>query len=406
MIRDMKKSLFIGMAMIATAAAFTSCEQKPEPKPQGNTINSHVEYIDPFNRPKYDAPTRACDVNGNQWATKPEIPTAAEVEGVLAYIATQPEAVNFPADCDTFFVQHVGGAHHMYSYKDWNGAWHTNIDGTSTMEQLKIKENSGNWQHVYNFNAGKCENAATNNAARMTDGFNGATTLNEYSSSLIENYRVYMWNGAYYLGMDFSAKKGDGEIPGDLIFDDWVVKLIPINYTPVDPEERDSAAHVEFDIHQQEHKDWREIKTSIHLRDTVDVHILLPIPDAYQAECDDFAIRAGEKYEYIMKTIQIAGEEFNIEFVVKHTAEGIDIRVGGANCAAALRAARNTYQDGLTFEVHTYVNWDTTDDQMVWNWLKTTQCPDVSPVTHVFGQVTSAFYPAESIFFDENAPEE
>lgn len=390
----MKTTKLAWIAAIVAATTFTACNNN-EPTPAERTINSEVEYIDPM----MHAPLlRACDVNGNTWASIPDYPTDEEVAGVLAYIASQPEAITWPEGCVKYYVQHVGGAHHMYSYKDWNGAWHTNIDGTASMEQLKIKEQDGKWQHVYNFNGGKCDNAATHNAARMDNGFLAMTTLNEYSSSMIENYRIYRYNGQYYIGLDFSAVKGDGTIPGDLIFDDWVIKIIPIDYTPIDPVERDEKAHVEFDIHQQEHQDWKEIKTTLHLRDTVDVHVFLPIPEDYQAAPDDFAIRTGEKYEYIMKTIQIADKSFDIEFVVKHTAAGIDIRVGGAHCEEALRAARATYADGLTFEVHTYVTKEATDEQ-IWEWLKQTECPDVSPKTHVFGQITSALY-TDSIHFD------
>ena len=134
--------------------------------------------------------------------------------------------------------------------------------------------------------------------------------------------------------LDFFAKKGDGEVPADGIYDDWVLKIIP--ETPVAPgdgndgngegddntggndnteddgndntggndggedngdedeyERFPTEGEIEVDIHQQEHKDWNEIKTSVHLRDTVNVRILIPIPSEFVAIPDDFDIRSG-----------------------------------------------------------------------------------------------------------------
>lgn len=379
----------------------TPDEQAPE------TINSKVIM-------------RSCGVNGNQWEILPEYPTEAEITKVMALIGeNKAEEASFPEGCTEYIIQHLAGAHHMYSYQDWNGAWHNNIDGTASQEFFQVKELSGNWQHVYNFNAGKCDNAATHNAALMDGGFLEARTLNEYASNLIPAWRIFLIDGQYYLGIDFSAKKGDGEIPADGIYDDWVVKIIPLNGTPAPKEEEGEegeegegdddptvikGAHVEFDIHQQQHKDWKEIKTSIHIRDTVDFTVLLPIPEAYQAESDDFDIRLGDKYEYLAQSIQVVDQTYDLVFTVTHKAEGIEIFVKGSDFAPALRAARALYGDGLTFEVHTYVknelNGTPVTDEQVWNWLKQTKMPTVSPETHLLGQITSAFFTEDGIKMD------
>lgn len=404
--------------LLATAAVlFSACQTEQPEQTKKETINSEVVYRVPGQSSPFYAPFRGADVNGNTWSEMPATVTSQEIADVLAYIATKPASVAWPTGCTEYYIQHVAGAHHMYAYQDMNGAWHTNIDGTASMEMLSIKEISGNWVAVPNFNGGKCDNSATHNAARMTDGLTDVRTTNEYSSSIINNWRLFFFNGAYYLGIDFCQKKGDGEIYPDGVYDDWVVKIIPINgakepettdpgkggedIDPDDPDAKYGKAHVEFDIHQQEHKDWKEIKTSIHIRDTVDIHVLLPIPADYQAPADDFAIRAGESYEYISKSIEIADEEFSIMFVITHKAEGIEIYVGGADCAAALRAARTAHNDGLTFEVHTYVKNEIegvpVDDELIWNFLK--QSTVTSDPTHLFGQITSAFY-NDSIYMD------
>lgn len=147
--------------------------------------------------------------------------------------------------------------------------------------------------------------------------------------------------------------------------------------------------HVEVDIHQQEHKDWNEIKTSIHLRDTVDAEVFLPI--GYQALADDFDIRVGRDYEYVteMANCQITIEEttYTLQCSIKHEQEGIRITVKPN--VEALRAAAKVYSDGLTFEVHTYTSTAIPND-VIWNLLKQSTC-QADPFTHVFGQITSAY---------------
>lgn len=153
--------------------------------------------------------------------------------------------------------------------------------------------------------------------------------------------------------------------------------------------------HVEFDIHQQEHKDWNEIKTSIHLRDTVVAEVFLPI--GYQALADDFDIRAGRDYEYITEIencqIEIEGVAYELECSITHEQEGIRIVVNPNK--EALAAAREAYDDGLTFEVHTYTSIVIPND-VIWDMLKQSTCT-VTPYTHVFGQITSAYYPDDRV---------
>lgn len=379
--------------------------------------------------------SRGVDVNGNMWTYMPEYPT--DVDEVMAYIGSQtnPTSVAWPG-WTFYYVQHVDGAHHMYSYKDWNGAMHNNIDGTASMEHLQILENNGQWAHVYNFNAGKCDNAATHNSVLMTDGFNGAKTLNEYSSSTISKWCLFLYKGEYYLGFDFDSKKGDGEIPGDGIYDDWVMKIVPGVGEVVPSDTGDGAGEagdgagggidggsskeivpaVEVDIHHQDHKDWNELKTSIHLRDTVDVRVFIPVDKVYQAVPDDFDIRSGEDFNYLeeetkeLVTVKytVASKEFEVDVQVNHRADGIEILLAGADCAEALRYARGIYGDGLTFEIHSYL-YPTLEPAFIWNdILKKVQIPetsfsrwpsDGSCVTHTYGQIHSAYYEDQLIPF-------
>ena len=386
------------------------------------------------------AGSRGCDVNGNMWgAEMPEYPTEEEKAGILDYVRKNPEAsVEWPG-YTCYFVQHVISAHNNYSYTDWNGTPHNNIDGSEHLNLLQIKDNNGNYTHVNNFNSGKCENAATHNAALMTDmtqGFQGARAHDSYGNTDVDNWRLYYWKGNYYLGIDYMMVKDEGKIEPDGTYDDWIVKIIPgKGEPPVVPSTPDPnpapkpeptptptpeptpvvrEGEVEFDIHQQEHKDWNEIKTSIHVRDTAAVHVFLPIPMESQAVADDFDIRTGNVYQYVESfeaKFEFAGKEFSFPVEINHTATGIDILIDCTTAEAkeALKLARGVFDDGITFEIHSYVNPDVATEQ-IWNWLKTVKLPstktsqwpqdgDIS--THVRGQVSSAYHMDEMIHFDE-----
>ena len=383
------------------------------------------------------AGSRGCDVNGNMWgAEMPEYPTEEEKAGILDYVRKNPGAsVEWPG-YTCYFVQHVISAHNKYGYTDKNGAQHNDIDGSEHLNLLQIKDNNGNYTHVNNFNSGKCENAATHNAALMTQGFQGARAHDSYGNTDVDNWRLYYWNGNYYLGIDYKMVKDDGKIDPDGIYDDWIVKIIPgKGETPVVPSTPDPnpapkpeptptptpeptpvvrEGEVEFDIHQQEHKDWNEIKTSIHVRDTAAVHVFLPIPMESQAVADDFDIRTGNVYQYVESfeaKFEFAGKEFSFPVEINHTATGIDILIDCTTAEAkeALKLARGVFDDGITFEIHSYVNPDVATEQ-IWNWLKTVKLPstktsqwpqdgDIS--THVRGQVSSAYHMDEMIHFDE-----
>ena len=392
--------------------------------------------------------SRGCDVNGNMWgAEMPEYPTEEEKAGILEYVRNNSEKfVEWPG-YTYFYVQHVISAHNKYSYTDRNGAQHNDIDGSTHLNQLQIKEvrdwnsweldSNGNPQswaslyvHVNNFNEGKCENAVTHNSALMTQGFQDARTHESYGGANIDNWRLYYWNGNYYLGIDYMMVNGDGKIDADGVYDDWIMKILPAKgETPVVPSNPDSnptpkpepkpapivrEGEVEFDIHQQEHKDWNEIKTSIHVRDTAAVHVFLPIPMESQAVADDFDIRTGDVYQYVESfeaKFEFAGKEFSFPVEINHTATGIDILIDCTTAEAkeALKLARGVFDDGITFEIHSYVNPDVATEQ-IWNWLKTVKLPstktsqwaqdgDIS--THIRGQVSSAYHMDEMIRFDE-----
>ena len=429
----MKRKLIGMLSLTALSLGMVSCSSE-DIETTGNILTqnaqkygTHSSEVNLYFGGNKIAGSRACDVNGNMWgAEMPEYPTDKEKAGILEYVRNNPGAsVEWPG-YTCFYVQHVISAHNKYSYKDWNNALHDNIDGSTHLNELQIKENNGNYTHVNNFNEGKCDNAVTHNSALMTEGFQGARTHESYGGANVDNWRLFYWNGNYYLGIDYMMVNGSGKIDANGIYDDWIMKIIPgKGETPVVPSNPDSnptpkpeptvrEGEVEFDIHQQEHKDWNEIKTSIHVRDTAAVHVFLPIPIESQAVSDDFDIRTGNVYQYVENIeakFEFAGKEFSFPVEINHTATGIDILIDctTADAKEALKLARGVFGDGITFEIHSYVNPDVATEQ-IWNWLKTVKLPstktsqwpqdgDIS--THVRGQVSSAYHMDEMIHFDE-----
>ena len=132
--------------------------------------------------------------------------------------------------------------------------------------------------------------------------------------------------------------------------------------------------NVEVDIHQQAHKDWSEIKTSIHVRDEAAKKVVVEIPLAKEnvAEQDDFAIRTWDLK--IDTKVYIKGTEYEfgttnpVQVIVEHQADKVVIT---ADCTAAteyIQALRKEYGDGVTIEVHTYGKGLT--DAQVWEKVK------------------------------------
>lgn len=429
----MKRKLIGMLSLTALSLGMVSCSSE-DIETTGNILTqnaqkygTHSSEVNLYFGGNKIVGSRACDVNGNMWgAEMPEYPTEEEKAGILEYVRNNSGAsVEWPG-YTCYYVQHVISAHNKYSYKDWNNALHDNIDGSTHLNELQIKENNGNYTHVNNFNEGKCDNAVTHNSALMTEGFQGARTHESYGGANVDNWRLFYWNGNYYLGIDYMMVNGSGKIDANGIYDDWIMKIIPgKGETPVVPSNPDSnptpkpeptvrEGEVEFDIHQQEHKDWNEIKTSIHVRDTAAVHVFLPIPEESQAVSDDFDIRTGNVYQYVENIeakFEFAGKEFSFPVEINHTATGIDILIDctTADAKEALKLARGVFGDGITFEIHSYVNPDVATEQ-IWNWLKTVKLPstktsqwpqdgDIS--THVRGQVSSAYHMDEMIHFDE-----
>lgn len=179
---------------------------------------------------------------------------------------------------------------------------------------------------------------------------------------------------------------------------------------------------VEFDIHQQEHQNWNEIKTTVHLRDTVNVRIFLPVDGRYVAVADDFDIRVGDTWGYVFEEepVEEISEKIKVEYkvghvnfetyiYVTHKVDGIEILIEGNTCAEALKLAREIYDDGITFEIFSYI-YSGVAPETVWEWLQGTECAQTSFTgwpksgdccTYTYGQTTSAYYADDDINYSK-----
>lgn len=116
------------------------------------------------------------------------------------------------------------------------------------------------------------------------------------------------------------------------------------NFEPTITDPLSVPDNVEVDIHLQEHKDWNEIKTSIHVRaDAGNVIINIPIDYSNIVEQDDFAVRF---YDYYYK-------EYELETEIQHNENGITIKINNIN-PEFIETLKKSFGDGFTVEIHSY----------------------------------------------------
>lgn len=173
----------------------------------------------------------------------------------------------------------------------------------------------------------------------------------------------------------------DGVLTADTVKD---INDIPnINIPEKDnlPTQHLNNGNVEVDINKQVHKDWNEIKTSIHIRDYIDSMIItIPIPKEYIVDQDDTAIRT---FEYISGTTSKA------TVTISHT-EGIKYIITADN--DYIKSLLDTNKDGLTLEIHSYTTVNNIDEYL--EKATVTVYPD--PYKYLKGQVSSTNWDSTS----------
>ena len=160
----------------------------------------------------------------------------------------------------------------------------------------------------------------------------------------------------------------------------WHVNGVIRDYEIGEPDE--TPENVEVDIHQQEHADWSEIKTSVHVRtDAEFVEINIPLSFDDIVENDDFDIRVYKTYfkdvEYNDVTVEITHDEKGITIMIKD----IDPEL--------IEQYKEEFGDGLTVEIHSYCKTD--DQDAIWEKVKNSCVLTTGKPCTVVGQITSAY---------------
>ena len=160
----------------------------------------------------------------------------------------------------------------------------------------------------------------------------------------------------------------------------WHVNGTIVDYVVGEPD--NIPENVEIDIHQQEHYDWNEIKTSIHIRtDCESVKINIPLGLEDIIEQDDFDIRVYNSYFKEYK---------EVTHTITHDANGITIEIANIS-AAMIEELKGLYGDGLTIEIFSYCVKDD-DAETIWSKVKESTVISTGKACTVEGQITTAYH--------------
>ncbi len=174
-----------------------------------------------------------------------------------------------------------------------------------------------------------------------------------------------------------------------------------------------------YDIAQQKHKTWGEIKTSLHIQESKDVVVTLPIDNAYTVDAvttengvdTTRTVKVFNQLYYCNKKQSANGDvaQTNVEVKVERQGKNLVITVPAIS-QDILDAAARKYNDGVTVEIHTFykltadkaaaqvagVDEGTELTQQIWNMISAKAAAnDFSVVTYEgerSGRVYSEYY--------------
>ena len=208
------------------------------------------------------------------------------------------------------------------------------------------------------------EIAANRNVAKNTANLAKVNALLDLGSDYLESH--ILW----YVVKEVGMKNG------------WHVNGI-ISDEPVGKPDK-VADNVEVDIHQQEHVDWNEIKTSVHVRtDAQSVKINIPLNFDDIVESDDFNIRIFQDY-FSSDDPALTGATVTIT----HDENGITIDITNIDYEA-IKGYKTSFGDGLTVEIHSYCTND--DQEEIWKMVQKSVVVSTGKPCTVVGQITNAF---------------
>lgn len=194
---------------------------------------------DPYYPYKDNAPSKS---------DRGESVSQAEYDYVMEYIRTHQGGVE--CHLDTYFIQNVGSSydHYKYDYHDGQNNVDRSVEftGGNQMDYLVIGD-----YHIGDYNASGGPRALCIdmpiNAPEVSPTYHDSwgaeptTKENAYRFFIITlpDDPIYGENAgktAYYLGFDYRTQKwdnGDIDYQGDGIYNDWVVKIMPADGSPV-----------------------------------------------------------------------------------------------------------------------------------------------------------------------------
>ena len=362
--------------------------------------------------------TRAANVNGNLWYQNWERPTNVTEEErskVVEEFSKKREGVKntLSVTWKNFWVQQVYKGQTAYTdgYGQNIGLGSDHMNHLLVFNNLKteviswwpyeeaVTEYEGTYEHINNFNNGNNTTTYTDDETHQT--YQGTTLMvnmgtdgrdeqfayhNSTDSKYHYEYIILNIDGSYYIGFDFYAD-GTKEYPAnknmdverDWVFNDWIVKVVPaqkLGAEPVDPslhEETDGPAdpetlapptgeiEVNLSLNALRDKDdYIYTKLSIHVRDTADVEVFIPVTPEYYCQADDMDIVLSHQMGVEMHSSASDRISYDIDgrtvtATISYEAGGIRVRTEGIN-AQVLKYLRSNYSDGLTIEVWNYYN--------------------------------------------------
>jgi len=302
---------------------------------------------------------------------------------VLDYIRNHPAEHTQDFRTSVYFLQCVGSSYAYYTGStlvDHNGAWH-GVTGGNQMDYLTI-----NGTHINDYNASWGPDALCVNLPLVDPTYHDS--WGDKDNTKHDAWTVYaIPEHGYFLGFDYRTVKNSGEYyDGDGVYNDWVIRIIPLDAEHTTPEEpivvpvedasegtpADSDLRNEVEVNlslnaeRPEGGDYISSKLSIHVRDTTDVEVYLPVPVKYYCQQSDLTLlhdyAANERVysDYVQyATLDLNGQTVTMH--VRFEENGIRVTTRGVN-AEVLRYCRETYLDGITFEVWTYYRDTTRED--------------------------------------------
>lgn len=420
------KCVYILAVLVVAGNVITACSSDSENDTK--TIPFNPSSIQVTKAPDFNAysgnkilagATRSADVNGNLWYQNWERPinvTEAEKAKVVEEFSKKREGVKNTQQItwENFWVQQVykGEA----TYNDGFGQDigiasdkmnHLLVFNTVKEEvvswwpyQVNYVEYEGSYEHINNFNSGDNQTEYTDDETH--EKYVGTTLMthiksdgrdeqfayhNSIDSKDHSEYIILEIDGAYYIGFDFYATHPDGQdanknmdVERDWIFNDWIVKVCPAKMVGEDvviPEggypapTETGLGHVELNLSMnapKENDDYLATKLSVHVRDTTDVEVFIPVPVEYYCDADDMNIVISHKEELEQHSISSSQVEYTINghvvsATVSFEGSGIRIQTAGIN-AEVLEFLRTNYGDGVTFEVWNYYQNSCTREEL------------------------------------------